>query len=143
VPFISITRLRVRSVRFLPAFALYAFRSLRQVRGSSGFQGGALLPDRAWTFWTMTAWDGQESMRSFMTSGVHKEAMPRLLNWCDEASLVHWEQAEADLPSWAEVDQRMRSEGRPSKVRNPSPQHASLNYQAPRLTRSQPIVPDK
>ncbi len=91
----------------------------------------------------MTAWDSQESMRSFMTSGAHKAAMPRLLHWCDEASLVHWEQAQADLPSWAEVDQRMRSEGRPSKVRNPSPQHASLNYRAPRFTRIRKILPDR
>jgi hypothetical protein len=84
MPFISITRLRVRSVRFLPLFVLFAFRSLRQVKTAAGFQNGSLLADRDWTFWTMTAWDNQDSMRRFMAAGSHKEAMPRLLDWCDE-----------------------------------------------------------
>lgn len=141
MPFISITRLRVRSVRFLPFFALYTFRALRQVRASSGFQGGGLLADRHQTFWTMTAWDSQESMRRYMTAGPHKAAMPRLVSWCDEASVVHWEQPEAALPTWDEADRRMRASGRASKVRHPSPQHASLTYQAPRLTGGAPIRP--
>ena len=143
MPFISITRLRIRSVRFLPGFALHAMRSMRQVKTAIGFREGALLPDRSWTFWTMTAWDSPESMRLYMTSGDHKLAMPRLLDWCDEASVVHWERAEEDLPSWTEADQRMRAQGRASKIRNPSPQHASLHYREPRLTRSQPIIAQK
>ena len=53
--FISITRLRIRSIRLLPAFALYTLRSRNQVRHAPGFQGGSLLIERAWTFWTMTA----------------------------------------------------------------------------------------
>jgi hypothetical protein len=141
MPFISITRLRVRSIRFLPFFVLYVYRSLRQVKASSGFQCGGLLADRSWTFWTMTAWDNQESMRRFMTTGSHSAAMPRLLDWCDEASVVHWDQAEAALPTWTEADQRMRASGRVSKVRNPSPQHATLTYPTPRLSRSVAIRP--
>ncbi len=132
--FVSVTRLRIRSIRFLPGFALHALRSLRQVRRANGFQGGALLADRSWTFWTMTAWDSDQSMRRYMTTGSHKMAMPRLMDWCDEASVVHWDQAEPDLPSWNTADQRMRKEGRASKVRNPSPRHATLNYRPPRTT---------
>ena len=141
MPFISITRLRVRSIRFLPSFVLYAYRSLRQAKASSGFQCGGLLADRSWTFWTMTAWDNQESMRRFMTTGSHSAAMPRLLDWCDEASIVHWDQAEVALPSWTEADQRMRASGRVSKVRNPSPQHATLTYRTPRVSGSVAIRP--
>ena len=143
MPFISITRLRVRSIRFLPSFVLYAYRSLRQAKASSGFQGGGLLADRSWTFWTMTAWENQESMRRFMTTGSHSAAMPRLLDWCDEASVVHWDQAEAALPSWMEADLRMRESGRASKVRNPSPQHATLTYRTPRASSGTPIQPAK
>ena len=87
----------------------------------------------------MTAWDNQESMRRFMTTGSHKAAMPRLMDWCDEASVVHWNQAEATLPSWEEADERMRASGRVSKVRNPSPQHATLTYRIPRVSRAAAI----
>ena len=134
MPFISVTRLRVRSIRFLPFFLLYTYRSLRQVKKSTGFQCGRLLADRSSTFWTMTAWDDQENMRRFMTTDSHKAAMPRLLDWCDEASVVHWDQAEGALPSWTEADQRMRASGRASKVRNPSPHHATLTYRTPRVS---------
>ena len=141
--FISVTRLRIRSVRFLPPFVVRTLRSLKQVKQAVGFQNGALLADRSWTFWTMTAWDTHESMRRYMTSGHHREVMPRLLDWCDEASVVHWEQPDASIPSWTEADKRMREMGRISKVRNPSPQHATLTYRAPRVTTGGTIRPAK
>jgi hypothetical protein len=132
--FVSLTRLRIRSIRYVPLFVLHTLRSLRQVKRAPGFQIGALLPDRSWTFWTMTAWDNQESMRQYMLTGSHKAAMPHLLDWCDEASVAHWHQPEATLPSWGEADQRMRDSGRASKVRNPSPRHSNLSYPVPRTT---------
>lgn len=130
--FVSLTRLRIRSIRFLPLFAVYAFRSTRQVRRAMGFQAGALLNDRKHTFWTMTAWDTQANMRQFMNSGTHKKAMPLLLNWCDEASVAHWDQADRELPSWSEAARKMRESGRPSKVRFPSSEHATLGFGEPR-----------
>jgi hypothetical protein len=134
--YVSLTRLRVRSIRFLPFFAVHALRSLRQVKKAPGFLSGALLPDRNWTFWTMTAWDGPESMRRYMSSGDHKRAMPHLMEWCDEASVAHWEQEDNALPSWEEADRRMREMGRVSKVKYPSAGHAGLRYREPRVTRS-------
>ena len=141
MPFISITRLRIRSIRFMPAFALYTLRSLKQVRASKGFQDGSLLPDRKFTFWTMTQWDHRDSMRHYITTGAHMAAMPKLLDWCDEASLVHWDQPGTALPTWAEADERMRSQGRISKVRHPSPRHANMSFATPRLRGAGPIQP--
>jgi len=136
MPFISLTRLRIRSIRYLPLFAIYAVRSRRQVQKAPGFLTGALLPDRSWTFWTMTAWDGPESMRRYMTTGTHKSAMPHLMHWCDEASVAHWEQEDSALPSWEEADRRMRECGRVSKVNHPGPDHAGLNFRKPRTSGS-------
>lgn len=139
--FISVTRLRIRSLRFLPLFAIDIVRTRRQVRTAAGFRRGSLLPDRHWAFWTLTEWDSPDSMRRYMTGGPHRAAMPKLMDWCDEASVVHWEQPQDGLPSWAEADRRMRQEGRPSKVRNPSPQHATLDYRPPRTSSAGPIHP--
>ena len=143
MPFVSVTRLRLRSIRFLPAFAVHTLRAHRQVKHASGFQGGSLLPDRRWAFWTLTAWDDEGAMRDYMLSGDHRTAMARLVDWCDEASVVHWTQAERALPSWSAAAARMREEGRASKVRHPSPEHASLNFAAPRVSRVGPIKPAK
>jgi hypothetical protein len=132
--FVSRTRLRIRSIRYLPLFAIHTLRSLRQVKKAPGFQTGALLPDRGRTFWTMTAWDERDSMRRYMTTGAHKSAMPHLMHWCDEASVAHWEQNGSALPSWEEADRRMRESGRASKVNHPSAEHACMNYRKPRTS---------
>lgn len=139
--FVSLTRLRLRSIRFAPSFAMYAIRTKQQCSKALGFRRGALLMDRKWTFWTLTAWDSQESMRAYMTSGDHKAAMPKLLDWCDQASVAHWNSATAELPTWQECDRRMRAEGRISKVRNAAPGHADMTFAAPRTTASGPILP--
>ena len=139
--FTSVTRLKLRSVRFLPFFAFHALRTTAEVRRASGFRGGSLLPDRQLAFWTMTEWDSQDAMRLYMTNGSHRAAMPHLIAWCDEASVVHWEHTQDALPSWPEADRRMRENGRPSKVRHPSPHHATLTYRAPRFAAAAPISP--
>lgn len=139
MPHISLTRLRLRSIRFFPHFAWHAFRSHQQVARAAGFLAGSILPDRSLTFWTMTAWDSPESMRAYMLSGAHRDAMPRLMHWCDEASVAHWSQPDSTLPSWSDADLRMRTSGRPSKVLHPSPGHATLNYRLPRTSVTRPI----
>ena len=56
MPFVSITRLRIRALRLLPQFYFYAMRSSRQAKHAPGYLGGSLLADRKRTFWTMTLW---------------------------------------------------------------------------------------
>lgn len=136
---VSVTRLRIRSLRFMPAFFVHAQRATAQIRRAEGFLDGLLLPDRKLTFWTMTLWRDLADMRRYMTDGAHLKVMPKLLHWCDEASVVHWTQEAEALPDWAEADRRMRSEGRPSKVRHPSPHHGDLSYRSPRAGNAAPI----
>lgn len=138
--FVSVTRLRIRSLRFMPGFVIRTLGSLRQLRSAEGFVTGSLLPDRRRTFWTMTLWRDQAAMRRYMTAGAHLAAMPRLLQWCDEASVVHWQQEDDALPDWTEADRRMRTEGRLSKVRHPASHHATLGYPPPRTTHAAPII---
>ena len=123
MPFISITRLRVRSWFYLPAFFVWAVRSARQATRTEGNLAVKVLRERRNTFWTSTCWNSEEAMRVFMTANPHRQAMRKLLTWCDEASVVHWTQASAELPSWSEAHARMQGEGRRSKVNHPSAAH--------------------
>jgi len=120
MPFVSITRLRVRSWRFLPAFLFAAFRSGKQARNADGNLAVKILRDKHNAFWTSTCWDSEASMKAFMLANPHAPAMRKLLDWCDEASLVHWTQETVELPAWEEAHRRMLREGRPSKVNHPS-----------------------
>ncbi len=113
--------------------------AVKQAKSASGYLGGSLLADRKLAFWTITLWREQADMRCYITSGAHIEAMPKLLDWCDEASIVHWLQDDATAPDWLEADRRMRAEGRPSKVRNPSSCHSDLTYRPPRTARAVPL----
>src|SRR5688572_30625902 len=64
--FISATRLRIRSIWFLPAFFYYAVMSAKQARQAAGNLGMVLLNDANRTFWTCTAWTDESAMRAFM-----------------------------------------------------------------------------
>jgi hypothetical protein len=131
MPLVSVTRLRVRSWRYLPGFFLLAIRSARQARRAEGNLATSVLSDANRAFWTLTAWTDAEAMRRYMLAGAHGRGMRRLMTWCDEAAVAHWPQADASLPGWAEAHRRLQAEGRPSKVRHPSPAHADLRVPAP------------
>jgi hypothetical protein len=121
---VSITRLRVRSVRFLPAFIWYALRSLAQARRSVGCLGADVRREKRLVFWTRTAWSDLAAMRAYVGNGAHRQVMPKLQDWCDEASVVHFEQGSDRLPDWNAAAEKIRHDGRPSRVRHPSVVHA-------------------
>ena len=131
--FISVTRLRIRSVRFLPHFLWLTILSLRQARRSSGHIHSTGLRDANMTFWTLSAWDNEASMRAFMLAGAHRRAMPKLLHWCDEASIAHWNEESTELPGWREAHARMVADGRLSKVNHPSPQQLAKKIAEPKV----------
>jgi len=116
----------------MPPFLVSALLSARQARRAHGNLGMSLLRDANRAFWTLTAWHDEASMRAFMMSGAHRRAMPKLLDWCDEASLVHWTQDTDDLPDWREAHRHLLAEGRRSKVRHPSPAHQAYEIPAPK-----------
>ena len=135
MPLISITRLRVRSIRYLPGFFLYTITSALQAKRAPGNLGMGALRDANNTFWTRTAWQDEAAMRAFMMAPPHRRAMVKLLVWCDEASVVHWNQENSALPDWHEAHQRLVAEGRRSKVNHPSSAHEAYQIPPPKAPR--------
>jgi hypothetical protein len=54
MPFVSVTRLRVRALRYLPAFSFNALRAARQAKNAAGNLAASLLADARFAFWTRT-----------------------------------------------------------------------------------------
>ena len=139
MPVLSITRLRVRSRRFLPLFFLRTLQSAVQAVRAEGNLAVALLRDREDTFWTATSWAQESSVKAFMHARTHGAVMRRLPEWCDEAALVRWTQENADLPSWKEAHAKLQQEGRPSKVSHPSAAHTAYEIARPTLGRTREL----
>ena len=54
-------------------FMIYALLSSRQARRSKGNLGLKLLRDSNYAFWTLTAWQSEEDMRTVHDGGISSE----------------------------------------------------------------------
>jgi len=135
MPFVSVTRLRVKSIFYLFPFIRSNEASIKTLKKSVGFLNGKELVDKNLTFWTITLWEKEENMRAFRGSAAHRNAMQHLPNWCNEASYHHWNQIENDLPPCDSISTRLFSEGNISKVRTPSKAQASNKFPAIKWTK--------
>jgi heme-degrading monooxygenase HmoA len=132
MPFVSITRLRVRRWRHLPQFLFQSIRAARQAKRAPGSLSVSALRDADRAFWTRTVWRDETAMRSFMQSGVHRRLMARLPEWCDEAAVGHWVQGGEEPPSWPEAYRRLQQEGRRSRISYPSEAQRRFEIPEPR-----------
>lgn len=130
--FVSVTRLRIRKWRYLPAFFYFTARSLVQSKRASGNLSTSLTRDAHLVFWTITVWRDEHTMRNFRNHGPHLRAMPKLREWCDEATYLHWQQEPQEPPNLATACERLVREGIVSKVNHPSADHATRNFLAPK-----------
>lgn len=133
MPFVSVTRLRVRAAEYVEQFFLDAIAIDEQARAAPGNLGIDLLGEATNAYWTKTIWVDRAAMRAFMTSNRHVEVMPLLRVCCDEAHVAHWEQESEELPSWTEAHRRLGSEGRCSPVEHPTAAHEAMDIPEPVL----------
>ncbi|MBE9116498.1 hypothetical protein IQ249_11360 [Lusitaniella coriacea LEGE 07157] len=134
--FISATRLHLRTRLYIPLFLWHTFLIQRQMRKKPGFLGGKLLADANRVYWTLTVWEEAAAMKHLRDAGAHKRAMSYLQKWVDESSVVHWYQDSPEIPSFAEVHQKMLEDGHFSRLKNPSDKHNRRDIPAPVSTRS-------
>ena len=137
--FNSITRLRLRSFFTLPAFLREAQASAMQAARSAGFISGAILIEGRMVAWTRTAWVSADAMKAYRDSDAHRAVMPKLMDWCDEAAVAHWEGE--PVSDWDVIYARMAAEGRLSRVRRPTAAHTAKQFaRMKRWVPPQPIL---
>ncbi len=120
---LSITRLRVRSIWFMPRFGWYAFNSERQARKAKGIISVKVFPDKNRTFWTCSIWQDEKCMLDYMRSGNHKKAMPFLQICADEARTGNVQVSSTEFPSYDELIEMLVKFGKPSKLKYPNERH--------------------
>lgn len=123
--FVSVTRLRIRSLRYIPLFMIYVVKTALQAKIASGNLGVRLRKTKGFTFWTLTSWHDQQAMSAYRSAATHQNVMPKLKLWCDEASVVNWSQESDAVPNWDYAVTQMLTFGRLSKVNKPSEIQAS------------------
>ena len=102
--------------------------SVKELIKIKGFLKGKELIDKSLTFWTLTMWTDNTSMKEFRNSAPHRKAMQNLPTWCHEASYFHWTQPDDEFPEWNVASERLISEGKLAKVRNPTPRQLANRF---------------
>ncbi|OQW54908.1 MAG: hypothetical protein A4S14_14755 [Proteobacteria bacterium SG_bin9] len=97
--YVSITGLRLKSVRQMPRFWWYAIRAMRQAKRAPG---NILAETRTidGVHHTLSVWENEAAMRRYLVSGAHREAMRVFPEIASGSTLGY----EADTPpDWNQV----------------------------------------
>jgi hypothetical protein len=131
MPFIVVTRLRLRDSAFFDEFFASAVAVVEQATNSEGNLGADVLAEANNTFWTRTAWKERGLMDAFVRSEPHVNTMGRLDEWCDEATFVDWEQASAGLPDRQEGYGHLIANGQVASLTNAADAHHARDFPSP------------
>jgi heme-degrading monooxygenase HmoA len=134
MPFIVVTRLRLKDPAFFDEFFASAVAVVEQAQNSEGNLGADVLAEANNTYWTRTAWQERGFMNAFVGSEPHLHTMTRLDDWCDEATFVDWEQATADLPDWQAGHGHLVASGQSARLTGATDAHLTRDFPAPVLS---------
>jgi quinol monooxygenase YgiN len=138
MPVIVFTRLRLKDPALTDAFFADAVAALEQAQKSEGNLGADALADANNAWWTVTAWQDKQRMRSYVSTEPHRSIVSHLDRFCDEATFVDWEQDSGDLPDWQTGWRRLVEGGTASMLTQPSPAHQTRDFPAPVVPASGP-----
>ncbi|GHB55251.1 hypothetical protein GCM10010377_52900 [Streptomyces viridiviolaceus] len=81
----------------------------RQVSNAPGAYGASLKAEPLKrTFWTLSAWESPEALKSFARSGTHAPTSRGLAPQMRDAKFTAWAASSDELPvSWAEARRRL------------------------------------
>lgn len=121
--YLSMTRLKLKSVIYLLPFSIQNEQVIRQLRTSHGFLKGKELATPSLSMWTATLWNSLEDLRAFYLSGSHKEAMKNINQWSSEAVSGHQEVDSNELPDWDNIRLQLLNVGHFANLKEPSFAH--------------------
>ena len=103
------TRLPLTAHRYVPGFLRDTMRIRRQLAASPGLVGYALLAElRAKTFWTVSVWEDEPSLRAFAAAEPHREVTRRVPARMGQSVFRTFAVKGADVPlAWDDVRRRL------------------------------------
>lgn len=108
---VSVTRLRMRRWRDVPAFLRASLRLRRDLAAAPGAVTLGLAAEPfARTFWTLSAWRDEESLKAYVGSPGHAAAMRRFRRLMADADSARWT-TDGGRPSWDEARERLARKG--------------------------------
>lgn len=133
MPVAVVTRLRLRDQAFFDEFFASAVSAVEQAQNSVGNLGADVLAEANNTYWTRTVWQERHLMNAFVGAEPHRQTMRRIDDWCDEATFVEWEQADAELPAWRDGYERLVASGQGPDLTHATKSHQTRDFPAPVL----------
>ncbi|HEY2985352.1 MAG TPA: hypothetical protein VGJ38_14445 [Jatrophihabitantaceae bacterium] len=103
------SRLPLRRYRNIPAF-LHASRAVRaQLAATKGVLGYSLdAKPIAKTFWTLSAWEDEETLRRFSQADPHWSQITDIRPYMLASTFVQWTVAGSELPpKWTDARRRV------------------------------------
>ena len=128
---IVVTRLRLKDPALLDDFFTDAVAALEQAQKSDGNLGVDALGDANNAWWTVTSWRERRQMHSYVRSEPHQTIRSHLDRYCDEATIVAWEQDSPDLPDWQTNWRHLVADGLAADLTQPSASHQTREFPAP------------
>lgn len=143
---LTVTRLRPRWTRplVLARFLRLSLKNARAAQASSGFVGGALWVDARLTFWTVTLWQDEASMRAYARGPVHIGAMQHLRSYQNaysEAAFASGPSPVPQLPTKAESYAFLTAQATFYNLPHPSADHAARRVRPPDVRSVQRLEP--
>lgn len=106
---VAATELRLRRWRDVPA----VMRAAMGLRRSFGGDGAVAISIAAapWrrTFWTLSTWTDEASIRRYMGSPAHRDVMRAFHGRLSHTRTARWTQAVGDGPAWPEAFRKLET----------------------------------
>ena len=104
-----ISYLPLRRLRGLPDLLRFLFQIRRQLKTASGLIGYSLdAKPFSLMFWTLSAWEDQQSLNNFVRQVPHSQAMQAMAPYMGKTKFVQWAVAQTEIPlDWHSAKPRL------------------------------------